>query len=67
MNSHIMAYLKNLGPRLLSSRETATILNCHLETLYKWVKAGAIQHTRIGGRVKFSPAQVLAYLKDRTV
>jgi excisionase family DNA binding protein len=48
MTNDIMAHLNNRGPRLLSSRETATILNCHLETLYRWVKEGVVQHTRVG-------------------
>jgi excisionase family DNA binding protein len=61
-----LEFLKTHSPRLLGSREAADILGCHQETLYRWVKAGYIGHIRVGGRVKFSADQLLAYLQKRT-
>jgi excisionase family DNA binding protein len=67
MISDPIAYLNTLGPKLLGSRETADILGCHTETLYRWVKAGLIPHIRVGGRVKFSAAAIEEYLQARAV
>ena len=67
MSSNILDYLKSAGPRLLGSREAAQLLGCHQETVYKLLKQGHLSHTRVGGRVKFSAAQLIAYLEPRTV
>jgi excisionase family DNA binding protein len=60
-------FLKERGPALLSSREAAKILGCHQETVYRWVKSGCLSHLRVGARLKFDPAQIIAYLERRTV
>ncbi len=62
-----IACLKAREPQLMSSREAAKILGCHQETIYKWSKKGHLSHTRVGGRVKFSAAQFIAYLEGKTV
>lgn len=67
MSPNILEHLESVGPRLLSSREAADLLGCHQETLYKWLKKGHLSYFRVGGRVKFSPAQLIAYLERRTV
>ena len=59
-------FLKARGPALLNSREVCTLLGCHSETLYKWIKKGYIEHVRVGGRVKFDPAQLIDYIYRRT-
>jgi excisionase family DNA binding protein len=40
---------------LLTANQTATLLNCHIETLYTWVKEGRIGCVRTGRNLKFHP------------
>lgn len=60
-------FLKARGPQLLGTREAAALLGCHTETLYKIVKKGYLRHIRVGGRMKFNPADLIGFLEQRTV
>ena len=60
--------LKREKPRgaLLSVNEAAPLLGVKPETLRKWVQAGRITHTRVGGRPKFSMQTIEAFRARRT-
>src|SRR6202140_430259 len=40
------------GVKLLTTKEATTILGCHLETLYQWVKQGKIGCIRTGRNLR---------------
>jgi excisionase family DNA binding protein len=46
---------------LLTANQAATLLNCHPETLYKWVKEGRIGCIRTGRNLKFYPTHIEEY------
>jgi excisionase family DNA binding protein len=55
-NSQYLGFMKTrtLEVRhLLTANQTATLLNCHPETLYAWVKEGRIGCIRTGRNLKF--------------
>jgi excisionase family DNA binding protein len=47
--------------QLLTATETATLLSCHPETLYVWVKEGKIGCVRTGRNLKFHPQHLQEY------
>ena len=51
---------------LLSANQTATLLNCHPETLYKWVKEGRIGCIRTGRNLKFHPTHIEEYFERQS-
>ena len=50
---------------LLTVSEVCAVLRCHEKTLYQWVKKGSITAIRIGGKLKFDPADVAAFIASR--
>lgn len=54
--------------RLIGYDELARMLGIKKGTAYSWVSRGQIPHVRISGRlVRFDPAMVKAWLKEREV
>ena len=51
---------------LLTTHQTATLLNCHPETLYKWVKEGRIGCIRTGRNLKFHPTHIEEYFQRQS-
>ncbi len=52
--------------QLLAATETANLLNCHPETLYKWVKEGKIGCIRTGRNLKFHPKHIEEYFERQS-
>jgi excisionase family DNA binding protein len=53
--------------RLMTLGDTATFLKCSRSTLYKYVERSAIPHIKIGGRIRFSPDDLDAWIAARSV
>src|ERR1700676_5195832 len=51
--------------KLLTTKEATTILGCHLETLYQWVKQGKIGCIRTGRNPEVPPQHIQEYLSGR--
>ena len=54
-------------PRLLSEREAARTLGVSVDTLRRERKRGRIGHTFIGGRPRYTPQYLMAYVSAREV
>ena len=52
--------------KLLTTKEATTILGCHLETLYRWVKRGKIGCIRTGRNLKFHPQHIQEYFERQS-
>jgi excisionase family DNA binding protein len=52
--------------KLLTTKEATTILGCHLETLYQWVKQGKIGCIRTGRNLKFHPQHIQEYFERQS-
>jgi excisionase family DNA binding protein len=52
--------------KLLTTKEATTILVCHLETLYQWVKQGKIGCIRTGRNLKFHPQHIQEYFEPQS-
>lgn len=52
---------------LLTPTELGKLLGLSRKTLYAKAKAGTIPVTRLGGSIRFDPALIAEYLRDRTV
>jgi excisionase family DNA binding protein len=50
---------------LLTVTEVSAILRCHEKTLYQWVKRGSLSAIRIGGKLKFDPADLATFIHSR--
>jgi len=61
----IQATSSALGDRLWTVPELALFLGLHPKTIYGWVEQGFVPHYKIGGRVRFDPAEVQRWLKAR--
>jgi excisionase family DNA binding protein len=53
--------------KYLEVSEVAALLGINKFTLYDWVKAGRIPAQRIGGRVKFDPWKLAAWLDKQSI
>jgi excisionase family DNA binding protein len=51
---------------LLTANQTATLLKCHPETLYTWVKQGRIGCIRTGRNLKFHPTHIEEYFERQS-
>jgi excisionase family DNA binding protein len=47
--------------QLLNAQQTATLLNCHVKTLYEWTREGRIGCIRTGRNLKFHPQHLQEY------
>jgi excisionase family DNA binding protein len=47
--------------QLLTAQQAATLLGCHPETLYVWVKEGKIACVRTGRSLRFHPQHLEEY------
>ena len=47
--------------QLLTAQQTATLLNCHVKTLYEWTREGRIGCIRTGRNLKFHPQHLQEY------
>lgn len=56
---------KMTGP--LSVEDIARELDCHIMTVYRWIKKESIPFFRAGGRIKFDPPAIAEWLDWRTV
>ena len=55
------------GPPLLTVQEVAAILRCSASSLNKWRLSGlGPKFVRVGARVRYRPADVVAYLTKQT-
>ena len=52
---------------LMSSAEVAKILGCHPNTLYERTRKGKLHAVKDGGKLKFDPAEVANYIRQRTI
>lgn len=52
--------------RALTVDEVAEILTISKKTIYSMAKTGRIPSIRIGGAVRFDPAMIAQWLRDRT-
>jgi excisionase family DNA binding protein len=52
---------------MLSVPEVATLLNEHVDTIYRRVKRGKMPHIKIGFNAKFDPRELAAWLRERHV
>jgi excisionase family DNA binding protein len=52
--------------QLLTAKQTATLLGCHLDTLYTWVKDGRIACVRTGRNLKFHPQHLQEYYERQS-
>lgn len=46
--------------RLLTANEASKLLRIAVPTLYQWAKQRKIPHVRLGDRVLFNPAEIIA-------
>jgi excisionase family DNA binding protein len=62
-----MATLKELEGRreLLTAEELAALLNVSEKTVYRWGKSGSLPSVRLGAAVRFEPAVVSVWLRER--
>ena len=62
-----MATLKELEGRreLLTAEELAALLNVSEKTIYRWSKFGSLPSMRLGTLVRFEPAAVSVWLRER--
>lgn len=62
-----MTTLEQLGSRreLLTAEELAALLNVSEKTIYRWSKSGSLPSVRLGALVRFEPATVSLWLRER--
>jgi excisionase family DNA binding protein len=62
-----MTTLEQLQARrgLLTAEELAALLNVSEKTVYRWSKSGSLPSVRIGTLVRFEPATVSTWLRER--
>lgn len=67
MEHDLMATLKELESRreLLTAEELAALLNVSEKTVYRWSKLGSLPSVRLGTVVRFEPAVVSMWLRER--
>jgi excisionase family DNA binding protein len=51
---------------LLTVKEVAELLRCHVMTVYDWVAIGKLPHVRMGSRIKFDPHSIADWLEKRS-
>jgi excisionase family DNA binding protein len=51
--------------RLLTAEELAALLNVSEKTVYRWSKSGSLPSVRLGTLVRFEPAAVSVWLRER--
>ena len=49
---------------LKPAREVAEILSVHPNTVFRWIKSGKVECTRLGKSIYFTYAQILALLEN---
>ena len=54
-----------LVDRLWTVHELAEFLGLRPKTVYTWVEQGYVPHYKIGGRVRFDPAEIKRWLRAR--
>jgi excisionase family DNA binding protein len=54
-----------VNERLLTARQVADLLGFAPGTIVDWAEAGKIPGFRIGGRLRFRPSEVEAWLEER--
>ena len=52
-------------PRLLTDEDVAAALGCSTQTVKRERRRGRLGYTRVGGRIRYTEAQITAYLQDR--
>ncbi len=52
-------------PRLLSPEELSTSLKVNKNTIYSWVRRGAIPFLRLEGLVRFDSEEINVWLRER--
>jgi excisionase family DNA binding protein len=52
----------SIDDQLWTVSELARFLGLHTKTVYSWVEQGLVPHYKIGGRVRFDPAEVAQWL-----
>lgn len=50
----------------LTLAEVADVLRCSRSTVYKWVESGRLEANRIGGRLIFDRAKLLAWISSHS-
>jgi excisionase family DNA binding protein len=62
-----MTTLEQLQARrgLLTAEDIAALLNISEKTVYRWSKSGSLPSVRIGTLVRFEPAAVSSWLRER--
>jgi excisionase family DNA binding protein len=55
---------KTLKQGLLTVKEVAEHLNCKLSTIYAWAKMGMIPSYKVGGLLRFDPAEILEWINN---
>lgn len=62
-----MTTLEQLQARrgLLTAEELAALLNVSEKTVYRWSKSGSLPTVRIGTLIRFEPAAVSNWLRER--
>jgi excisionase family DNA binding protein len=54
-----------MSERLLTAREVADLLGFAPTTVVDWVESGEIPAFKVGGRLRFSESEVLAWLETK--
>lgn len=49
----------------MTAEELAALLNVSEKTIYRWSKSGSLPSVRLGTLVRFEPASVTLWLRDR--
>lgn len=64
-----MTILERLERRieLMSTVEVCQYLGCHENTLYDRVRKKRLRAIKDGGRWRFDPAEILRYIRERTI
>jgi len=62
-----MPKIKDELPKLLTIKQTADILNVHVETLRRWGKSGKLKAIRVNkrGDRRYDPRDIEAILKNK--
>ena len=54
-----------MSERLLTAREVSELLGFSAATIVDWFEAGKLPGFRIGGRLRFRPSEVEAWIEDQ--
>ena len=67
MSEVVLSLVQKLNRRvgLMSAAEVCEVLGCHANTLYDRVRTGRLAAVRDGGKLKFDPAAIAAYIRAR--